>query len=262
MEWATSARDAFNTLNFKVSDEPMKRAIVVFIASMVAVAGAFSLLYIRGYVRFNYPDASRYPVTGIDISHHQGEIDWLTLKQENIKFVYMKATEGGNFKDPQFKRNWQLAAESDLFRGAYHFFSFCKSGREQAENYILTVPREANILPPAIDLEYGGNCSHRPDKEELLSELRDFIDVVTEAYGKIPLIYVTSDTYDDFLKGELESCMLWVNAVFREPRLSDGRDWHIWQYATNARLKGIEGPVDLDVFRGTQSEFAELFGVD
>ena len=139
-----------------------------------------SLLYLNGYLRFNYPKKSQYPIRGIDVSHHQGKIDWNKIKEEKFYFVYIKATEGGTYKDPEFARNWNEVSKVGLLKGAYHFFTFCKPGIEQARNFIDTVPVDPDSLPPVIDFEFIGNCKERPAKALVLKELFVFIREIEE----------------------------------------------------------------------------------
>ena len=215
--------------------------------------------YTQGYIRFNYPSPQKYPVRGIDISHHQGQINWEKLQTENIKFAYIKATEGGDHKDTLFEQNWKKAQSIGLVTGAYHFFTFCRTGAEQADNFIATVTKAASQLPPAIDLEFGGNCKKTPTKAILLAQLQTFIDKITQAYGQHPIIYATNDSYNHFLAGEkLENIPIWIRNIYKQPELSDGRKWLFWQFAHQGRLKGIYGIVDLNVFHGTELEFKQL----
>src|SRR6476620_6575337 len=83
-----------------------------------------------------------YGVIGIDVSNHQGDIDWSALAGSNVAFAYIKATEGGDFRDKRFQLNWEGAKKAGITRGAYHFFTQCRPGAEQAKNFIATVPRE------------------------------------------------------------------------------------------------------------------------
>jgi hypothetical protein len=129
---------------------------------LLAVAGGLSYLagraYREGYLMLNNPPLMRYPVQGIDVSHHQGAIDWVAVTRDpRVRFAFIKATEGGDFGDGDFIRNWQGAQAAGLIRGAYHFFTFCRPGIDQAQNYLTTVPAASDILPGTIDLEFGGN---------------------------------------------------------------------------------------------------------
>src|SRR5262245_31016447 len=104
-----------------------------------------------------------YDVIGVDISNHQGDVDWQALAASNVAFAYIKATEGGDFKDKRFQLNWDGTRKAGLVRGAYHFFTQCRSGAEQAKNFIAAVPREPGMLPPVIDAEHMGPLPYGSD---------------------------------------------------------------------------------------------------
>ena len=99
-----------------------------------------------------------YSVYGIDISHHQGEINWSKLKKGNpgeppISFVYIKATEGSSHNDTRFAKNWNAAKKNGIARGAYHYFGTKTPGEKQARNFISKVTLEPGDLPPMVDVE-------------------------------------------------------------------------------------------------------------
>ncbi len=236
----------------------MKKVTIGITVLVILIIGATGICYLQGYVRFNYPDKSIFPIRGIDISHHQGQIDWGKLTQEDITFVFIKATEGGDFQDSAFRRNWSSSGKVGLMRGAYHFFTFCKGGKEQAANFIQNVPKEPLMLPPVIDFEYAGNCKARLKKEALVEELREYIIEIEAAYNKPPILYVTYKSYKDYLQGQVDDYRLWIRDIWGEPEFENGRSWTFWQYAARGRLHGIEGPVDLNVFNGSMNEFSKL----
>jgi lysozyme len=88
------------------------------------------------------------------------------------QFVYLKATEGGDLKDQNFQQNWLKARERGLHVGAYHFYRLCRDGTVQAENFIATVPKKADALPPVIDLEYDSNCINTIPKSSYSKKFR------------------------------------------------------------------------------------------
>ena len=139
----------------------MRRWLVrLSLSAVVAVAAALAAwLWFRGYR--TAPD--RYPIHGIDVSHHQGAIDWKKVAGDGVAFAYLKATEGGDHRDRTFARNWREARAAGIAVGAYHFFTFCRPGAEQAANVLAVVPAAPDALPPAVDLEFGGNCGRVPD---------------------------------------------------------------------------------------------------
>ena len=226
--------------------------LFIFIIGIVGLLGIY--LFDKGFVRFNYPSFSDFPVQGIDVSHHQHEIDWSRLNKKKVQFVFMKATEGGDFKDRQFSRNLENARKQGIVVGAYHFFTFCRNGEEQARNYIETVPNDSSMLPPAIDLEYGGNCKLTKSKEELLSDITAFISILEEEYNKRVVIYVTREFYNDYIIDRFPDNPIWFRNVYYEPTLKR-RQWVFWQFAHKGRLDGIDTHVDLNVFQGTKEDF-------
>src|SRR3954463_8047491 len=79
----------------------------------------------------NAPHPRGYPIHGIDVSRHQGEIDWNAVASSGVKFAWIKATEGGDHADVMFQANWQGAKAAGVARGAYHFVYWCRSPMEE-----------------------------------------------------------------------------------------------------------------------------------
>ena len=78
---------------------------------------------------------------GIDVSHHNGNLDWKSISSDPcIQFVYIKATEGANYVDGQFKNNMSGAQRQDILVGAYHYFN-SKSAQQQFKNYSSVVKK-------------------------------------------------------------------------------------------------------------------------
>lgn len=232
----------------------MKRRILLAACAVLVALAAAIAAYFSGLFIPNYPSQSAFPVRGIDVSHHQGEIDWKAVPRDEVSFVYLKATEGGDFHDTRFQENWKQSAEAGFPRGAYHFFSLKTPGAAQAANFIATVPKDPLALPPAIDLEYHGNTSHRPTVEAFQKELTAFIEAIRNHYGREPIIYTATDFIDEYL-GSYPLPRLWIRAVVTRPRLKPGHSWIFWQYSEKEKTPGIKGFVDQDVFYGTRGEF-------
>jgi lysozyme len=235
----------------------MKRKI--FYIFLLAALSGVALMYLLydGKIRLNYPDKDKFPLAGIDISHHQGKIDWEALREEGISFVIIKATEGGDFKDRRFAENWADSKQEGYRTGAYHFYRFCKTGEEQARNFIESVPVEEDNLPPAIDLEFGGSCVNGATKQDILREVKIFLDTLEAHYGKKPIIYSTNEFYEQYLQNEFPGHPIWIRNIYQRPRLKDGRNWAIWQYANRGHLSGIDTYVDLNVINGSSFEVVE-----
>lgn len=228
----------------------MMKKVVLGLAAVIMVGSVLTYLLFTGWIRFNYPSLEEFPVRGIDISHHQGKILWEKLKTENISFVIIKATEGQDYKDPLFVENWSNSKQAGYKTGAYHFYRFCKDGKSQANNFIETVPNQPDNLPPAIDLEFGGNCNAEKSREQIILEVTEFLQLVELHYKKKPMIYATDEFYDAYLVGNFSNYPIWIRDIYRRPTLEDGREWFMWQFANRGHLEGIEGYVDLNVVKG------------
>ena len=182
---------------------------------------------------------------GVDVSAHQGQIDWVRVSRGGASFAYIKATEGGDWVDDHFAANWQAATAAGLKRGAYHFFTLKRPGNEQADNFLRTVPSDSNALPPAIDLELVGNGSSRPAPEALFKELSAFLDRIETATGKKAVLYLGDDFEARYRIKEQLARPSWEASNLTRPQGS----WLIWQMDQHAHLAGIDGLVDVDIMK-------------
>ncbi len=182
---------------------------------------------------------------GIDVSSHQGPIDWEPVAADGIEFAYVKATEGGDFVDERFTANWEGAASAGLDRGAYHFFTLCTPGDVQARHFLGVAPPEPDALPPAVDLELAGNCSARPPERAVDAELTRFLLLVETAWEREVVLYVGNDFEEAYPGREELGRPLWLRRFLLRP----SEDWWIWQLHGRAVVDGVEGGVDLDVMR-------------
>ena len=110
-------------------------------------------------------------------------------------------------------------------------------------------------MPAALDLEYGGACGAPVDKVSMIANVQVWIDAVEAVTGKPVIIYTTRDFHKAFLDGVLSRQPFWLRSIGRPPRYKSRPDWRVWQWHHAARLPGIKGPVDRNVFRGTKEEF-------
>ena len=194
------------------------------------------------------PNVETYPVQGIDVSHHNGDIVWPTVAADGVDFAYIKATEGADMHDPRFAEHWIAADKAGVRRGAYHFFTLCRSATDQATNFIANVPRDAKALSAAVDLEFGGNCTGRPARNALLAELKIFITMV-EAHTDKPIILYLTQEFDAFY--DISSAInrqLWLRSIILKPAYG-ARPWVMWQASSFNRVHGIQGRVDWNVVK-------------
>lgn len=209
----------------------------------VAALGAASWFWLFPHYR---PSLERDEVYGVDVSNHQGAIDWRAVAADDIQFAYIKASEGGDFVDERFQENWQGAGDADIKRGAYHFFTLCRPGVDQARNFLRTTKLEDAELPPAMDLELGGNCRDRPPVEQVNAEIEAFVELVESEIGREVVLYVLGNWEDLYpVPRATADRPRWVRRIGLRP----SGDWALWQFSGVARVDGVKGPVDLNVMR-------------
>lgn len=219
--------------------KPLHLAFLLLAAAFVVMASWW--VYSRYFSERANPLKELYPVRGIDISAHNGLVDFDRLAQEPIQFAYIKATEGTDFQDRNFVRNACELKRIGLPTGAYHFFRFDTNGEMQALNFLHAIKGRNFELPPAIDLEEWTN----PDDlttYEILTELRLLLATLRRE-GIIPIIYTNKDGYNRFVKQHLANYQLWI-CSFTDPPLQTDTKWDIWQYSHRSHANGIDGFVD------------------
>ena len=121
----------------------MKKIIIPIVAVVGVLLLAFLTVFILAktkviFINEWFVDKNNSTI-GVDISSYQADVNMEKLKEQDIQFVYIKATEGSTHQDDKFAVNWTNAEKAGLPSGAYHFFSFDTPGNTQAENYIKTV---------------------------------------------------------------------------------------------------------------------------
>jgi lysozyme len=201
----------------------------------------------------------RYPIHGIDVSRWQGDIDWQEARASGIAFAFIKATEGGDLLDPMFQTYWNGARNAGVHHGAYHYFYFCRSAKEQARWFIQHVPRDPTALPPVLDMEWNHKsptCQLRPSGAQVRAEAKLFLDILESHYGRRPLVYTTVDFFRDTKIGELENTHFWFRSVAGHPEeIYLGEDWMFWQYTGTGVVPGVRVPVDINVFAGSLEQW-------
>lgn len=219
--------------------------IAIVVTAIVAVCG-----FIHAYHEYAAntppmdPDHTLYPVRGIDISAHNGNIDFDRVKKAGYDFAIIKATEGTDFKDANFITNLQKARDAGLKVGAYHFFRFDTDGELQALNLMHSLRNRRMDFPAVIDVEQSGN----PEGHEaatVIARLSAMLRVL-EAEGIEVLLYSNKEDYDRYLKANFSRYPLWI-CSFTEPDADI--DWKLWQYSHRGEVDGIDGKVDLNTIK-------------
>ena len=221
--------------------------------------GPFGFRWRALYGDVSYPEG--YEIHGIDVSHHQGKINWQKLKDQGmidkfpVRFVMIKATEGASRIDPNFKENFFQARENGFTRGAYHFYSIYSSAEKQAEFFIKNVKLEKGDLPPVLDVE------HKPKNqtdEEFVVSIRKWLDIVENHYGVKPIIYTYYKFKTRYLNGSVfDDYPYWIAHYYVDKVEYEGA-WKFWQHTDAGRLPGIKGRVDFNIYNGSYYDLRKL----
>ncbi|NLR92677.1 glycoside hydrolase family 25 protein [Flammeovirga agarivorans] len=212
----------------------------------------FFLIFIIGILfTVTWRKKPGYTVHGIDVSYYQKQVNFSKVVDDGFSFVIIKATEGDYLKDRNFAVNWNAARHDQLIRGTYHFFRADIDPIKQANWFVKHVKLLPGDLPPVLDVETTENVSIPLLRERMTI----WLNLVEKKFGIKPIIYTNLSFYNDYLSTSkaLTKYPIWIAAYskFFSPRLEGKNKWMIWQYDDNGSAKGIEGPVDLNVFQGT-----------
>ena len=193
---------------------------------------------------------------GVDVSHHQKHIDWETVVSDGlVDFAFVKATEGGDFIDTLFCRNWDALLRVGVRRGAYHFFRAYGCGEDQAKHFLQLVEMQPGDLAPVLDIELTDNIA----PEIMVAEALIWLQVVESQLGIRPIIYTNQHFYERYLAGHFDAYPLWIARYSEErPDLTCGRDWNIWQFSNEGSIEGIPKKVDLNLFPGNKVMLDQL----
>ncbi len=242
------------------------RNAILFVAimSLFAVATVLRVIYLNKRGKFDsFSDTGveyKYPVRGVDVSHHNEYINWQKLKEDNITFVFMKSTEGVDHLDRDYQHNYSLAKEVGIRVGTYHFYTFGRDGVEQAEHFIRSSNVVSGDLIPAIDVEHSKinrATTSKASHQKMIDELRKMERVLNDYYGAKPIIYTNKECFRLYIDGNFPDNPLWICDLSGEPG-EDHSDWQIWQFSHTGNLEGAIGDIDLNFFRGTFYDFNSL----
>jgi lysozyme len=191
-------------------------------------------------------------IWGIDISHHQKEINWNEIENNKPSFVFLKSTEGTTHVDKKHKAYKNKLNDLSILSGSYHFFSYNTKGSAQAKYFLKNTKIKKGDLTPVLDVEFKNNM---PNKNEVVVNINEFIEYIKDEIGVTPIIYCECDFYDKYLKGNLKSkCNYWISDFWREPVC----DYIIWQKTDKFRHQAFKGTVDFNVLKGTKNDLYNL----
>ena len=193
-------------------------------------------------------------VTGIDVSKHQGEIDWKKVAADGIDFAFIRAgyrgsTEGKLAEDECFYDNIEGALKNHIQVGVYFYTQAVteKEAKEEAE-FLLEMLEPYDITYPVVlDLEEveGKSRTEGLSQEDFTDAAIEFLDTIGNA-GYQTMIYGNLKTFFIMLDmSRIEKYDKWF-AYYYNP-VYFPYEFTIWQYSSTGKVDGIDGDVDLNV---------------
>lgn len=228
--------------------------------------------------RLNYTSERVY---GIDISKHQHikgrnryGISWANLRithlgslskknvsgtvDYKVSFVFIKSTEGRSLLNPYYAADYAAARAHGYPVGSYHFFSHRSTGADQAAFFLHNSHFKTGDLPPVLDLEpLPSQVRKMGGAVAMWRRVRNWLQIVEKHTGMRPILYISQTFVNRYLDAAPDikhSYPVWI-ARYGEYK-PDVKLW-VWQLAPDGRVKGIHGPVDINVFNGYQGEFRQ-----
>ena len=237
----------------------MKRNLLVIILFGIIIALSCIIIFQTDFIsRLKYKMSSKTEqntnskdlvgeIYGIDVSHHQGKIEWGKVKKwknKKLDFVYIKATEGATYIDKTYKTNIKEAKENDFLVGSYHYFRTTSSIENQFQNFIKTIDKSEQDLIPLIDVEEKTNWTNK----EFHKNFKAFLNMVENYFGQKPMIYTVNSFYNLNLSGKYKEYHFLIGRYGENaPNMRDKTSWTIWQFSETGKVEGIPMDVDIDV---------------
>jgi len=234
-------------------------------ARVIAVSAA--ALTVTGAALAGLPASAASLPKGHDVSSHQKNVDWSSARARGARFVYVKATESTNYRNPYFSRQYNGARSAGIIRGAYHFaLPDRSSGRTQAAYFVNNGGRwrsDGWTLPPALDIEYNPySAKHRCyglSKAGMVSWIKSFSNEVKRLTGRHPVIYTTTHWWNTCTGGSgafAANHALWIARHESGAAGSLPAGWSFWTFWQYDNRGGLPG--DQNLFNGSQTQLRKF----
>ncbi|WP_243793966.1 GH25 family lysozyme [Saccharopolyspora gloriosae] len=206
------------------------------------------------------------PAKGIDVSNHNGSVDWKQVAASGQNFAFVLASDGTDFTSPKYSEQYHGAKDAGLMAAPYHFARPDESAEAQADKLLSVADykKDGKSLPPVLDLEVdpsGGGC-YGLSVPEMHKWTDTFNKKVKDSTGADPIIYANPSFWNECMGGSdaYADHPLWLAAYeVDEPTVPKGfKDWNFWQYTEEGSVPGVSGEVDQNHFQGSVGDLAKL----
>lgn len=221
-----------------------KRRWLLYTLAFLVLAGTVGVLAYWWDMRSWAPDPALYSDQGVLVSDREGLVGFDTVRAIGGKFAYVEASRGATGHDVRFGRNLSAARRAGLKVGAVHLFDLCSSADAQSANFVTMVPRDGELLPPAIALI--GTADHCPEKVSdaaVESELMTFINQVEMHAGQRAILKLSRDFQTRYQIAGLLERDLWLVRDRFVPTYG-GRPWLLWSANAARVTEAADQPIE------------------
>ncbi|MEN3781507.1 GH25 family lysozyme [Priestia megaterium] len=193
---------------------------------------------------------SNQNVLGIDVSHHNGKVDWKKVAKDGYKFVYLKLTEGKSYVDKTTYNNYIAAKNAGLRVGFYHYAHVTNNPVDEVNFFLQKVGDMKADLPHCLDLEESKGLS----KAKVSAFGLKWMEYLEQKTGITPILYTGYSFMGNFTN-TMAKYPLWVarysgsNRIkgFNSPGSSTiWKSWAMFQFTDSGKVSGISGKVDIN----------------
>lgn len=191
-------------------------------------------------------------VLGIDVSKHNGTIDWAAVKNSGISYViircgYRGSTTGALIEDPKFKSNIKGAQAAGLKVGIYFFTQAINEAEavEEASMVLQLIKPYAISYPVYLDVESSGGRADGISKDTRTAVCKAFCATIANS-GYTSGIYANKTWLNEKLSpSALGGHKIWLAQYAAAPTYNG--PYHMWQYSSKGSVSGISGRVDMNL---------------
>ncbi len=207
---------------------------------LIAIAGGGWLWW---QARYWTPPRAEFPAQGALVGASDGAVGFDVLRAIGADFVYLEASDGADARDPAFAENLRLVRESGLRHGVVHAYDPCVPAERQAANFVTVVPRNADLLPPAIELSrLASGCADPVSEAATESELTTFLNQVEAHVGKPAVLKIAPGFEERYHLASRIERNLWLSRDWFQPDYA-GRPWTLWTATTALHTEASDEPV-------------------
>ncbi|WP_156500409.1 glycoside hydrolase family 25 protein [Croceicoccus bisphenolivorans] len=195
------------------------------------------------------PDRTDFPVQGVWLTGNEGAVSIPELPGDGASFAYVTASQGARGRNDGFTQTMEAARKAGMQVGAVHRYDPCVRADLQSANFVTVVPRDADLLAPAVLLDGSGeDCRPRVRSAELESELVVFLNQIEMHASKRAVLAPSASFEAEYHFGARAERKLWLARDWLQPEYA-GRPWEMWTANSALHASTVDGSVHWVVAR-------------